>query len=129
VLNNHAILAPASTVEVEISLPAVIGEVTATAAIVIAVALNERANGGLTLKTRQRGGDLVAALYQLHQKCAGEFDFFDVARDQGKRALHVRYVQAKGNGSCPPPFNDAMAEEMVSWPLDTLNRIIAAEMN
>jgi hypothetical protein len=129
---NHAssTLASSATVEVEISLPVVIGEVTATAAIMIAVALDERANGGLTLKTRQRGGDLVAALYQLHQKCAGDFSFFDVAREQGKRALHARYAQAKGkfNGSCPP-FTEEMAEEMVSWPLDTLNRVIATEMS
>jgi len=127
---NHAASTLASSVvEVEISLPTVIGETVALAAITMAMGLDERGNGGLRPETRQRGGDLVAALFNLHQKCAGDFDFFDVAREQGKRALHARYAQAgKFNGSCPP-FNDSMADEMVSWPLDTLHKVIAAEMN
>lgn len=127
--HNHAAI-PAFFVEVEISLPAVIGETVAAAAITIAVALDERRNGGLRPETRQRGGDLVAALFNLHQKCAGDFDFDAVAREYGKRALHTRYTQLKRklNGSCPP-FNDEMAAEMVSWPLDTLHKVIAAELN
>jgi len=128
--NHVASTLASSTVEVEISLPAVIGETVATAAIVIAVALDERGNGGLRPETRERGSELIAALYRLHQRCAGEFEFDSVAREYGKRALHARYIQAKGkfNGSCPP-FNDEMAEEMVSWPLNVLSRVIEAELN
>jgi hypothetical protein len=131
VQQNHAAITPApSTVEIELSLPVVIGETVAMAAIVIAAGLEERGNGGLTSKTRQRGGDLVAALYQLQQKCAGDFDFDSVAREYGKRALHMRYAQAKSkmNGSCPP-FTDEAAAEMVNWPLDALYKVIAAEAN
>jgi hypothetical protein len=132
VQHNHAAitLAPSSTVEIELSLPVVIGETVAMAASVIAAGLDERANGGLRPETRQRGGDLVAALFNLHQKCAGAFDFDFVAREYGKRALHVRYAQAKSkmNGSCPP-FTEEMAAEMVNWPLDALYKVIAAEMN
>jgi hypothetical protein len=132
VQHNHvsSTLASSATVEVEISLPIVIGETVAMAASVIAAGLEERRNGGLTSKTRQRGGDLVAALFSLHQKCAGEFDFDTVAREYGKLALRARYTQAKGklNGSCPP-FTEEMAAEMVNWPLDALYKVIAAEMN
>ena len=122
---------PASSfVEVELSLPTVIGETVAVAAITMAVGLDERANGGLTARTKSRGGDLVAALFSLHQRCAGEFDFFDVAREQGKRALRARYAEVKGkmNGGCPV-FTEEMAAEMVSWPLNVLNQVIKAEMN
>jgi hypothetical protein len=125
---NHAIIPAPSTVEIEISLACVIGEAVAAAAITIAAGLDERRNGGLTPQTKSRGGDLIAVLFNLHQKCAGDFD--TIAREYGKRALHARYIQAKGkmNGSCPP-FTDEMADEMVSWPLDTLYKVIAAEMN
>jgi hypothetical protein len=129
--NHAAITVPApSTVEIEISLPTVIGETVAMAAIVIAAGLEERRNGGLRPETRHRAGDLVAALYQLHQRCAGAFDFDSAAREFGKRALQARYVQAKGklNGSCPP-FTEEMAAEMVGWPLDALYKVIAAEAN
>jgi len=105
-----------------------IGRITATAAITIAVALDERRHGRVSLTIKQQGGDLIAALYALHQ--ARPDDFFDVARREGKAALRERYTQAKGklNGSCPP-LTDEMAAEMVDWPLDTLGKVIAAEMN
>jgi hypothetical protein len=120
-------LAP-STIEIEISLACVIGEATAMAAIAIAVALDERRQGRVSPTIKQQGGDLIAALYNLRQKCAGDFD--TIARDYGKRALVARYAQAKGklNGSCPP-FSEEIAAEMVSWPLDALHKVIAAEMN
>jgi hypothetical protein len=131
VSHNHAssTLAPPS-VEIEISLAAIIGEAVATAALVIAAGLDERKNGGLTLQTKSRGGDLIAALFNLHQKCTGDFDFYTVAHEYGKHALHARYIQAKAklNGSCPP-LTTEMAAEMVEWPLDALRAVIAAELN
>jgi hypothetical protein len=135
VSHNHAFstLAPFS-VEIEISLACVIGEAVATAALTIAAGLDERRNGGLTLQTKSRCGDLIAALFSLHQKCAGDFDFYTVAHEYGKRALHARYIQAKSkmNGSCPQ-LSDAMcaemADAMVEWPLEALREVIAAEMN
>jgi len=92
------------------------------------VALDERRHGRVSLTIKQQGGDLIAALYALHR--ARPDDFFDVARREGKAALRERYTQAKGklNGSCPP-LTDEMAAEMVDWPLDTLGKVIAAEMN
>ena len=125
---DHAATPAPSTIEIEISLACVIGEATATAAIVIAVALDERRQGRVSPTIKQQGGDLIAALYNLRQKCAGDFDI--IAREYGKRALAARYIQAKGklNGSCPP-FTEEMADEMVSWPLDTLHKVIATEMN
>jgi hypothetical protein len=129
--SNHAsnTLAPPS-VEIEISLAAVIGEAVATAALTIAAGLDERKNGGLTLQTKSRGGDLIAALFSLHQRCAGDFDFYTVAHEYGKRALQARYIQAKSklNGSCPP-LTTEMAAEMAEWPLDALRAVIAAELN
>jgi hypothetical protein len=129
--SNHAATTSASspsTIEIEISLACVIGEATAMAAIAIAVALDERRQGRISSTIKQQGGDLIAALYNLRQKCAGDFDA--IAREYGKRALVARYIQAKGklNVSCPP-FTEEMADEMTSWPLDALHKVIAAEMN
>jgi len=69
-----------------------IGEVVAAAVAVIAVGLDERSNGGLRLKTKLTGGDLIAQLYALRQACAGELDFDATAREYGKRAIAARYV-------------------------------------
>jgi len=108
-------------------LDCIIGEVVALAAIAIGQALAERGNGGLTSRTKQQGSDLLAQLYALKQACPS---FDAIARGHGKRALCERYAQLKGklNGGCPP-FTEAMAGEMVEWPLAALNRIIAAEAN
>jgi hypothetical protein len=128
---NHAVIpASSSTVEIEISLPVVIGETVAMAAITIAKGLEERGNGGLTARTKGYAGDLVAALFNLHQRCAGEFDFFDAAREFGKLALRARYTQLKRklNGSCPELADEAL-DEMVSWPLDSLRKVIDAELH
>jgi hypothetical protein len=131
VQQNHAAITPApSTVEIELSLPVVIGETVAIAAITIAKGLEERGNGGLTVRTKEYAGDLVAALFNLHQKCAGDFDFDSVAREYGKLALRARYTQLKRklNGSCPELADEAL-DEMVNWPLDTLYKVIDAELH
>jgi hypothetical protein len=127
---NHATSTLAPSIEVEISLPVVIGETIAAAAIAIAKGLDERANGGLTSRTKEYAGDLVAALFSLHRRCAGEFNFGTVAREYGKLALRARYTQLKRklNGSCPELTDEAL-DEMVSWPLDTLRQVIEAELN
>jgi hypothetical protein len=116
-----------NVIEIELPLDCVIGEVVALAAIAIGQALAERGNGGLTPRTKQQGADLIAQLYALRQACPS---FDAIARGHGMRALCERYAQLKGklNGGCPP-FTEEMAEEIVSWPLDTLYRMIAAEMN
>jgi hypothetical protein len=127
---NHAIVSfeSAPSTASDLSIECLIGEVVAVASIVIAVALDERRNGGLTGRTKLQGADLIAQLYTLRQTCPDTFDV--IARREGKRALHARYAQAKGkmNGSCPP-FSEAIADTMVNWPLNALADIIRAEMN
>jgi hypothetical protein len=118
---------PSSAIEIELPLECIVGEVVALAAIAIAVALDERRHGGLALRTKQQGADLLSQLYALRQACSS---FDAIACEHGKRALRERYAQLKGklNGGCPP-FTEEMAAEMVSWPLDALHKITAAELN
>jgi hypothetical protein len=75
-----------------------IGEVVAAAVAVIAVGLDERANGGLRPKTRLTGGDLIAQLYALREVYLAEpgaLDFNRVAREHGKRAIAAHYAAAR----------------------------------
>jgi hypothetical protein len=130
VQHNHATVTfalPPSTAS-ELSIENLIGEVTALASIAIAVALDERRRGRVSHTSKQRGGDLIAALYDLQQKYAGDFD--TIAREYGKRVLTARYAQAKNkmNGACPQ-FDEAIAAEMISWPLAALADVTRAEMN
>lgn len=128
-MHSHATdIHASSVIEVEISFERAVGEVVALTSIALAQGLHERGNGGLTELTKRQGSGLLETLYTLRQARPDNFD--TIAREEGKRALHARYAQLKGklNGTCPP-FTDAICNELVSWPLDALNRIIAAEMH
>jgi hypothetical protein len=108
-----------------------IGEVVAAAVAVIAVGLDERSNGGLRLKTKLTGGDLIAQLYALRQACAGELDFDATAREYGKRAIAAHYAAAKRELPNAPQgeLTDVMLDEMVTWPLDILAGVVRSQLN
>ena len=128
--HNHATVTLAHTPSTasDLSIECLIGEVTALASCAIACALYEKSNGGLTLRTKSQGADLIAQLYSLRQACPDTF--YTIARREGKRALAARYAQAKAkfNGGSPP-FSEEIATEMISWPLNALADIVRAEMN
>jgi hypothetical protein len=68
-----------------------VGKLTADAAATAARAWYESQNGGLTTKTKMHGGDQIAQLFGLWQVCAGQVDFYAVARASGIRLLRERY--------------------------------------
>src|SRR6516225_3254635 len=68
----------------------VIAEITAAAALAIAQALREFHTDGLSVGAKMRVGDLIARLFEL-RLCAGQIDFYTVARARGARLLRERY--------------------------------------
>jgi len=113
------------------SLSELIGDLVATAAAVIAQALAERGNGGLTAETKRVGEDLIMRLYSLQRACVSEgVDFDAIARSQGKRVLAVRYAELRHEPDAPDiELTDAMLSEMVSWPLDLVTKIARSWLN
>src|SRR5262249_13465867 len=67
-----------------------VGELTADAAATVARAWCESQNGELTTKTTMHGGSQIAELFELWQVCAGQVDFYAVARTGGIRLLRER---------------------------------------
>jgi len=65
------------------------------------------------------GGDLIAQLYALRQYMVGTWDFDAMAREYGKRVLRERYDD----------LTDAALDELVSWPLDLLAKVVRSQMN
>jgi hypothetical protein len=72
------------------TLPQIIGEITAGAAVALAQALHEFQTDGLSFGTKMHVGDLIAQLFEL-RFCAGQIDFYAVARARGARLLQDRY--------------------------------------
>ena len=66
-----------------------VGRRVAAAGLVIAEALAERQDGGLTPATRARGGDLLAALHGLRLFMLADWDFDAMAREHGAAALRA----------------------------------------
>ena len=79
----------------------------------------EYQDGGLRAETKLYGGDLIARLYSLRQYMVGYWDFDAMARTYGKRVLRERYDD----------LTDAALDELVSWPLDLLAKVVRSQMN
>jgi hypothetical protein len=133
-ITTHA-PAPSTAAPVH-TLALLIGEIIAAAASVIALALDERANGGLRPRTKTCGGDLIAQLYALRsawlsQAEPGWLNFDATAREYGKRAIAARYAAAKRELPDAPQAEptDAMLDELVSWPLDILEQVVRSQLN
>ena len=90
-LTTPALLPIASALPSALPLEEIVGEVTADAAVVLARALREFQNDGLSPRTRGHWGDLIVRLFELWRICAGRIDFYAVARDRGARLLQERH--------------------------------------
>src|SRR5262249_59399041 len=113
------------------SFAELIGELVATATAAIAQALAERQDGGLTVTTKRVAEDLIVQLYSLQRACVSEgVDFDALARSHGQRAIVRRYAELRHLPDAPDvELTDVMVNEMISWPLDFLNKIVRARMH
>jgi hypothetical protein len=83
-----------------------VGQRVAAAGLAILEALSERQGGGLTPRTRQRGGDAIAALYGLRNFLIVDFPNFDsLAREHGVAMLRAAGVS--------PIHADVLADEVL----------------
>ena len=98
----------------------IIGEVTADAAVVLARALREFQNDGLSPRTRGHWGDLIVRLFELWQVCAGQIDFYAVARARGARLLQERYGR---------DINARTIAVLIDGALEILQQVVRAELN
>jgi hypothetical protein len=129
---NHAssTLAPSSTVEIEIPLEQLVGEVTALASCAIGLSLSEHQNGGLRPLTKAHGAELITQMYALRRVCIDRgLDFEAIARREGRYALLARHARYKDEPGAPKELTEAVIEEALFWSIDTLNKVVAAEMN
>ena len=91
----------------------------AAAARAIVRALMEYQNGETRPATTRHGGDLIAQLYSLRQSTIGYLDFDATARAYGKLVLRERYGDV----------SDAVLDELVSWPLDILVKVVRSQLH
>jgi hypothetical protein len=129
--NNHAAIAPASSaIEIEIPLEQLIGEVTALASCAIGLSLSEHQNGGLRPLTKAHGAELITQMYALRRVCIDRgLNFEAIARREGRFALLARHARHKGEPGAPEELTEAVIEEALFWSIDTLNKVVAAEMH
>ena len=113
---------PAPAPEPDIKV--LIGEAMAAAACIMAQALGEYWDGGLTPKTKTASGDLIAQLYELRQSTMGEFDFEQVALEYGWQTLRARC----NGGGYPTKTGDILLEETLSI-LRKVTATMAAQLN
>lgn len=113
------------------SLAELIGETVLLASAAIAQAFHERGHGGLSDRTRQQGSELITRLYVLQRACTDDgLDFSRIAREFGKRAIVRRWDQLKYAPDRPEvELTDATVDEMISWPLDFLSKVVRARMH
>jgi len=95
-------------------------ELTADAAATVARAWCESQNGGLTTETKMHGGDQIAQLFELWQVCAGQIDFYAVARAGGIRLLRERYSE---------DISARTIAALVDTVLEILQQAVRAELN
>jgi hypothetical protein len=105
---------PASTGS---SLEPLIGRLVAAAGITIVEALGEYRDGGLTPRTKGRGGDLIAQLVGLYQFAIADLDFDSIARVHGTAALRSADV------------NPVTADRLVSEVLALLHKVVQTTLN
>jgi hypothetical protein len=89
-LTAPASLSVASALPSALPLEEIIGEITANAALALAQALREFQTDGLSSGTREHWSALITQLFEL-RLCAGQTDFYPVARARGARLLQERY--------------------------------------
>ena len=118
-LTTPVSLPAASPLPSALPLEEVIGEIVAAAAAALARALREFQTDGLSFETKMRVGDLIARLFEL-RLCAGQIDFYAVARVRGIRLLQKRYGE---------DLNARMIAALIDAVLEILQQILHAELN
>jgi hypothetical protein len=114
------------------SLESAIGEVMLLASAAVAQALYERSRDGrVSARTSQQGADLIALLHTLRQVCIDEgLDFDHIARESGKFTIVRRWDQLKHVPDRPYiELTAATLDEMISWPLALLAKVVRARMH
>jgi hypothetical protein len=97
-----------------------VGALVAAAALVLAQALAERQDGGLTRATRTQGGDAIAALYGLRQFMVADWPFDDIAREHGTAVLRE---------TCGSVIDTRTINILVDEVLDILRKVVRAPVN
>ena len=101
------------------ALPQIIGEITAGAAVALAQALHEFQTDGLSFEAKMHVGDLIAQLFEL-RLCAGQIDFYAIARAGGARVLQERYGK---------DINARTIAVLIDAVIEALRHVGRAEMN
>jgi hypothetical protein len=107
-------------VALALPLEQIIGEVTADAAVALALALREFQTDELSSRTRVHGGDRIAQLFELRLVYAGWIDFYAVARARGTRLLQERYGR---------DINARTIAVLIDGVLEILQQVVRAELN
>src|SRR5215831_18609042 len=109
-----------STLPSALPLEQVVAETAADAALATARALHEFQNGGLSSRTQMDAGDQIVRLFELWQVCAGQIDFYAVARARGARLLQERYGR---------DINARTIAVLIDAVLENLQQAVRAELN
>ena len=97
-----------------------VSKLTADAAVTAARAWCESQNGGLSTKTKLHGGGQIAELFELWQICAGQVDFYAVARAGGIRLLRERFGE---------DISAQTIAALVDTTLEILQKAVRSELN
>jgi hypothetical protein len=109
----------ASPLSSALPLEQAIGKIAADAAAALARALREFQTDGLSFGTKMRVGDLIARLFEL-RLCAGQIDFYAVARARGAHQLQERYGR---------DVNARTIAVLIDAVIEVLQQVVRAELN
>ena len=118
-LTTSTSLSVASLQPSALPLEQIIGEIAAAAAAGLARALREFQTDGLSFGTKMHVGDLIAQLFEL-RFCAGQIDFYAIARAGGARLLQERH-----GGD----LNARTIVVLIDGVLEALRQVVRAELN
>jgi hypothetical protein len=109
-----------STLPSALPLEQVIAETAADAALATARALHEFQNDGLSSRTRMHAGDQIVRLFELWQVCAGQINFYVVARARGAHLLQERYGR---------DISARTIAVLIDGVLEILQKVVRSELN
>jgi hypothetical protein len=97
-----------------------VGEVVAEAAAALLAALDEFQSGGLTPRTKMRGGDAIVALYKLRAFMVPHWNFDDIAHREGTTALRA---------ACSDELTSRTIDVLIDEVLDILRKVVRDNLN
>ena len=119
-LTAPASLPAASLQPSALALEEIIGEIAAGTALEIARALRYQNDGPSFRNASSAFGDWIARLFALRQVCAGQIDFYAVARARGARLLQQRYGR---------DINARTIVVLIDGVLESLQHVLRSELN